>query len=156
MPTYLVEAKEAQLPHHIQGTDPGPRGDLSSHLQTDFHDLQRIGENHLGSSGLQETRGKRKRGRKERMQVPELNLGLNFESFWGGDVESFLHSSFPIILINFDTKDAFFSPPLPPPPSQEEKRLRREEEKEQPLREEERRSEQAEEEWKGCLAVDRL
>lgn len=57
VPAYLVEAKEAQLPHHIQGTDPGPRGDLSSHLQTDFHDLQRIGENHLGGSGLQETRG---------------------------------------------------------------------------------------------------
>lgn len=57
VPTYLVEAKEAQLPHNIQGTDPGPCGDLSGHLQTDFNDLQRIGENHLGSSSLQETQG---------------------------------------------------------------------------------------------------
>lgn len=55
VPTYLVEAKEAQLSHYIQGTDPGPCGDLSSHLQTDFNDLQRIGENHLGSASLQET-----------------------------------------------------------------------------------------------------
>lgn len=54
MLTYLVEAKEAQVSHYIQGTDPGAGGDLSSHLQTDLNDLQRIGENHLGSSGLWE------------------------------------------------------------------------------------------------------
>lgn len=52
--TYLVEAKEAQVSHNSQGTDPGPRGNLSRHLQTDLYDLQRIGENHLGSSCLQD------------------------------------------------------------------------------------------------------
>ncbi len=57
--TYLVEAKEAQVSHNVQGTDPGARGDLSSHLQTDLNDLQRVGENHLGSSGLQDAKGKR-------------------------------------------------------------------------------------------------
>lgn len=102
VPTYLVEAKEAQLPHHIQGTDPGPCGDLSSHLQTDFNDLQRIGENHLGSSSLQEAQGNLNM---DRMQVSELK----WDELWSfGDVEAFLHSSFPIILINFNTKDAFF------------------------------------------------
>ena len=50
--TYLVEAKEAQVSHNIQGTDPGACGDLSGHLQTDLNDLQRIGENHLGTSSL--------------------------------------------------------------------------------------------------------
>lgn len=57
--TYLVEAKEAQVSHNIQGTDPGPCGDLSSHLQTDFNDLQRIGENHLGTSSLQDAEGEK-------------------------------------------------------------------------------------------------
>lgn len=39
---------------------------------------------------------------------------MNFGRF-GGDGESFLHSSFPIILINFNTKDAFFFFAPPPP-----------------------------------------
>ncbi|TNN53154.1 hypothetical protein EYF80_036615 [Liparis tanakae] len=47
------EAKEAQFSHNTQGFDPGADGDLSSHLQTDLNYLQRIGENHLGSSSLQ-------------------------------------------------------------------------------------------------------
>lgn len=51
--TYLVEAKEAQVPHNSQGTDPWASSDLSSHLQTDLNNLQRIGENHLGASSLQ-------------------------------------------------------------------------------------------------------
>lgn len=50
--TYLVEAKEAQVSHNSQGADPGPCSDLSSHLQTDLNDLQRIGENHLRTSSL--------------------------------------------------------------------------------------------------------
>lgn len=79
-------------------------------------------------------------------------LSSTWNELWKhwGDGESCLHSSFPIILINFNTKDAFFF--LPPHPESERKMV----EKEQPLREEERRSEQAEEKWKGCLAVDRL
>lgn len=52
LPTHLVEAEEAQVPDHVEGADPGARGDLSSHLQADLDDLQRVGENHLGSSGL--------------------------------------------------------------------------------------------------------
>lgn len=53
--THFVEAKEAQVPDHGQGTDPAGRGDLSGHLETDLHYLQRVGEDHLGSSGLQDT-----------------------------------------------------------------------------------------------------
>lgn len=51
--THLVEAKEAQVSDHVEGADPGAGGDLSSHLQADLDDLQRVGENHLGSSGLE-------------------------------------------------------------------------------------------------------
>lgn len=53
--THLVKAKEAQVPDHGQGTDPAGRGDLSGHLETDLHYLQRVGEDHLGASGLQDT-----------------------------------------------------------------------------------------------------
>lgn len=56
--TYLVEAKEAQVPHNSQGTDPWASSDLSSHLQTDLNNLQRIGENHLGASSLQREKNK--------------------------------------------------------------------------------------------------
>lgn len=52
MLTHLVQAEEAEVPHNVQGADPGARGDLSSHLQSDLNNLQRIGENHLGSSSL--------------------------------------------------------------------------------------------------------
>jgi hypothetical protein len=53
--THFVEAKEAQVPDHGQGTDPAGRGDLSGHLETDLDYLQRVGEDHLGSSSLQNT-----------------------------------------------------------------------------------------------------
>lgn len=79
VPTYLVEAKEAQLPHHIQGTDPGPCGDLSSHLQTDFNDLQRIGENHLGSSSLQEAQGNLNMDRRHECRF-RSSSEMNFEA----------------------------------------------------------------------------
>lgn len=148
VPTYLVEAKEAQLPHHIQGTDPGPCGDLSSHLQTDFNDLQRIGENHLGSSSLQEPQGKGNMDGRQECRLLSSSEG-HFEALamW----QHFSAVVLQLSLINLHTKDGVFSPE-----SQKEKWLRREEEKEQPLREEELRSEQAEDKSKACLAVDRL
>lgn len=50
--THLVEAEEAEVPHNVQSADPGARGDLSSHLQSDLNNLQRVRENHLGRSSL--------------------------------------------------------------------------------------------------------
>ncbi|TNN72173.1 hypothetical protein EYF80_017601 [Liparis tanakae] len=46
-------SKEAEAPDDGQGADPRPRGDLSCHLQTDLHNLQRVGEDHLGATGLE-------------------------------------------------------------------------------------------------------
>lgn len=50
--THLVQAEEAEVSYNVQGADPGARGDLSSHLQSDLNNLQRVGENHLGCSSL--------------------------------------------------------------------------------------------------------
>ena len=68
MLTHLVEAEEAQVSHNTQGTDPGARGDLSSHLQSDLNDFQRIGENHLGCSSLQDSLNKKKKKRRKKRE----------------------------------------------------------------------------------------
>lgn len=129
MPTYLVEAKEAQLSHYIQGTDPGPCGDLSSHLQTDFNDLQRIGENHLGSSGLQETRENLNMdGRPPELRT--LKEALAWKRF-SNYLNKLLHKNAVFVFL------VFFLPE-----SQKEKWPLWGEEKEWPLREEQLRSEQ--------------
>lgn len=52
--SHLVKPKEAQVPDDRQSADPRPRGDLSCHLQTDLYYLQRVCEDHLGSSSLEE------------------------------------------------------------------------------------------------------
>lgn len=70
-PTYLVEAEEAQVSDHVEGADPGAGGDLSSHLQADLDDLQRVGENHLGSSGL-DGRGRLQRRKQKINKWEEL------------------------------------------------------------------------------------
>lgn len=49
---HLVEAKEAQVTDHAESADSGPGGDLSCHLQADLHNLQGVGEDHLGASSL--------------------------------------------------------------------------------------------------------
>lgn len=54
----LVKSDEAEALHDGQGADSGPGGDLSCHLQTDLHDLQRVGEDHLGTAGLGEHTGR--------------------------------------------------------------------------------------------------
>lgn len=76
--THLVEAKEAQLSHNVQGADPRACGDLSSHLQANLYNLQRIGENHLGSSGL------RKGNDRGEVCVPLLTVGIPAIK-WGSD-----------------------------------------------------------------------
>lgn len=57
--TYLVDPEEAQVPDDGQRADSGPRGDLSSHLQTDLDNFQRVGENHLGAPCLKKEEKKR-------------------------------------------------------------------------------------------------
>lgn len=58
--SHLVESKEAEVPDDGEGADPRPRGDLSRHLQTDLYNLQRVGEDHLGATSLDEQRDKKK------------------------------------------------------------------------------------------------
>lgn len=49
---YLVEPEEAEVSHHAERAHSGARGDLTGDLETDLHDLKRIGENHLRSTSL--------------------------------------------------------------------------------------------------------
>lgn len=49
---HLVESEESEISHHSESTDTGSGRDLTRHLQTDLHYLQRVGEDHLGASSL--------------------------------------------------------------------------------------------------------
>lgn len=50
---YLVEAKEAKFSDHIERAHSWPRGDLTSNLKTNLNDFQRVGENDLRATGLE-------------------------------------------------------------------------------------------------------
>lgn len=51
--THLIQTEKPQVPKHVQRTDSGSGGDLSSHLQADLHYLQWVGKDDLGASSLQ-------------------------------------------------------------------------------------------------------
>lgn len=53
---YLVETKEAQVTDNAECTDPRPGGDFTCYLKANLYNLQRVGEDHLRSSGLNQSR----------------------------------------------------------------------------------------------------
>ena len=51
---YLVEAKDAEVSYNGDGAQTPSGRDLAGHLKTDLDNLQRVCEQHLTSSGLQQ------------------------------------------------------------------------------------------------------
>ena len=72
--THLIQTKKSQIPEHIQGTDPGSCGDLSSYLQANLYYLQRVSKDDLSATSLQA-----RQERQKQISKSELDRQCNQE-----------------------------------------------------------------------------